>query len=279
MNNPALDKAEQIRQIQEYDGEDKIVSSFQMQELVDKEKGNQIGFCSAIPSLDKLLDGFQGGELVTISGKTGAGKTLFAQTLTSYFAKQRVQTLWFSYEMTALQFFSRFPKLPLFYLPLSLKERALHWIESKILEARVKEGVKAVFIDHLHFLIDLAVTQNPSLQIGQIVRKLKKMALQHNIVIFLLCHIEKIKSDIPTIDDIRDSAFIPAESDIVLIVWRIEDNENKDIINQSGISVEKSRRTGAWKKKIKLIKQNGLLYEVEKREDKDDRRPVRPASN
>lgn len=142
----------------------------------------------------------------------------------------------------------------------------------------MKFDIKAVFIDHLHFLIDLAVTQNASLRIGQIVRTLKKIALKYDIVIFLLCHITKTQEVIPSIEHLRDSSLIAAESDIVLIIWRIEDNEKKEEFNLSGISIEKSRRTGAWKKKVKLIKQNGLLYEVIKGEkDNDDRTVGNPS--
>ena len=274
MIDPVLSKAEQIKKVQEYEGEDKIVSSLEVWEKV-KNQTSAVGFMSGLPQLDKLIDGFEGGEVISISGKTGSGKTLLAQTFTQNLCKQRLYPLWFSYEMTARQFLSRFQKVPMFYMPQVLKEQALTWIDERIYEARVKFGIKAVFIDHLHFLIDLAISQNASLRIGQIVRNLKKIALKHEIVIFLLCHVAKTYDITPSIDTIRDSSLIASESDIVLIIWRMEDNEEKSEYNLSGLSIEKSRRTGAWKKKIRLIKQESLLYEVMK----DDTRPTRPASH
>lgn len=262
------EQAEKLEAIRNYDGEDKIISSFDMSKMLEN-KVPETAFMSGLPQLDHLIEGFEGGELVIISGKTGSGKTLLAQTLTKNLCKQRLHPLWFSYEMTPRQFLNRFKKVPLFYMPSLLKERALDWIDSKIYEARVKHGVKAVFIDHLHFLIDLAISQNASLRIGQIVRTLKKMALKHEIVIFLLCHVTKTYDSAPSIDNLRDSSLIAAESDMVLVVWRIEDNEKKQEFNMSGLSVEKARRTGAWKKKVKLIKQDDVLWEVAKEEKKE----------
>ena len=268
MDDP-ITQAQKIETIKNYAGEDRIISSFDMVKIVENT-GLETAFMSGFPQLDRLIEGFEGGELVIVSGKTGCGKTLMAQSLTKNLCKQRLYPLWFSYEMTARQFLNRFHKVPLFYMPMTLKERALDWIDSKIYEARVKHGIKAVFIDHLHFLIDLAISQNASLRIGQIVRTIKKIALKHEIVIFLLCHVAKTYDAVPSIDSLRDSSLIAAESDIVLVIWRIEDNEKKGEYNISGLSVEKSRRTGTWKKKIKLVKQDDVLWEVEKREEKKE---------
>lgn len=241
-----------------FERDDEIISSFEMRDQIAQRADKGVGFFCGIPRLDELLEGFVGGELVTISGKTGCGKTLLAQTITSFCSQRQLNTLWFSYELMPREFLKRFEFLPLFYMPKKIKDNALEWIEQKIVEAKSKHNIYAVFIDHLHFLVDLAQQQNSSLQIGQIVRKLKRMALEYEVVIFLLCHTEKIKAPIPTIDEIRDSSLIPAESDTVLIVWRDEDDDTI-----SGVSVEKARRTGAWKKKTKLIKCNGLLVQKE----------------
>lgn len=247
--------------IEEYAGEDRVISSFEIRDRLKKDQG-RVGFCVGIPKIDELVEGFQGGELVIITGKTGQGKSLFAQSLTALFSKMRVWSLWFSYEMTNRQFIERFPNLPLFYMPQTLVGNALNWIEQRIVEGIAKYGVKAVFVDHLHFLIDLAQKQNPSLQIGQIVRTLKLIALKYEIVIFLLCHVEKTKNDVPSINEIRDSGMIPAESDMVFVVWRIPDDEKKSEFNLSGVLIDKSRRTGAWRKKVKLIKEDGLLTQL-----------------
>jgi len=241
--------------------EDDVISSYEVRDAIAREPDKK-GFFCGVPQLDEIIEGFETGELVVIAGRTGMGKTLLAQTITDQLFKGQINSLWFSYEMTNRQFLSRFDNLPLFYMPRILKERALEWIEKKIIEAKENFNCQAVFIDHLHFLIDMAVSQNASLRIGQIVRSLKTLALKHDIVIFLLCHTTKSQDKVPSIEILRDSSLIGAEADLVLMVWRIEDDLKKGEMNLSGVIVEKARRTGAWKKKIKLIKRNGLLEQA-----------------
>lgn len=63
-----------------------------------------------------------------------AGKTLFAQTLTTNFAKQDVMSLWFSYELSSREFINRFPgELPVFTMPSKLKANSLDWLGSALL--------------------------------------------------------------------------------------------------------------------------------------------------
>ena len=84
--------------------------------------------------------------------------------------KQEIKSLWFSYELTPRQFIERFPDLPFFVLPLKLKAYALDWLQDRILEALTKYGIEVVFIDHLHFLFDMARSASASIEIGQIIR-------------------------------------------------------------------------------------------------------------
>jgi hypothetical protein len=76
-------------------------------------------------------------------------------------------------------------------MPKKLRAYALEWLEDRIAEAVAKYDIQVVFIDHLHFLFDLAQTRNPSIEIGQVMRYLKRIAIEANIVIFLTCHFKK----------------------------------------------------------------------------------------
>jgi len=211
-----------------------------------------------LPRLDRYLEGgCESGELIAISGPRKMGKTLLAQTFTWNFLDKDKLSLWFQYEVTARRFLQSFPEIPKFYLPKELKVSALDWLKMRTLEAIGKHGVAAVFIDHLHYLFDIASKGNASLQIGQVIRFLKRMAVDLNIVIFLMCHLTKTKYDEePTDSDIRDSSFVSQESDVGIILWRLKET------NQAILKLEYSRRTGEMNKKIKLQKVNGLLYEL-----------------
>lgn len=241
----------------DYKGEDEIITSLDMQDIVRKEPVLKT-FNSKIPSLDIAINGFEPGEVVAISGPTKGGKTLFGQTLTVNFEQQDVKSLWFSYELTARQFLNRFDEIPFFLLPKKLKPYALDWLQERILEGIVKHGIQVVFIDHLHFLFDMAQARNASIEIGQIIRWLKTMALELNIVIFILCHFQKIPLDRePDHMNIRDSSFISQESDTGLILWRVKNSEN-----HAWLKVCYSRRTGVLEKKIPIVKISKMLREA-----------------
>ena len=248
-----------FNQYLEYEGPDKIVTSFELDDIL-KQSGEQ-ALCvnSKLPTLDRYIEGFESGELIALSGPRKGGKTLLAQSLTVYFLEQKIKSLWFSYELTPKQFLRSFPEIPLFLIPMKLKAYALPWMKDRIIEALLKHGIGVVFIDHLHFLFDLARSKNTSLEIGQVVRFLKGIAIEYNLIIFLLCHMKKITFEKePDDSDVRDSSLVSSESDTGLILWRIKNTDN-----QAWLKVAYSRRTGAFDKKIKIAKVNGLLREVQ----------------
>lgn len=247
-----------LKNLVDYEGEDRIVSSHEMSLKLKESPDSIIQVKSFIPSLDSVIEDFRDGELIIISGPTKNGKTLFAQTLTANFTKQQYFPLWFSYEVPARQFLSQFPDLPLIYLPKRLKAHALPWVEERIQESFLKFHTRIIFIDHLHFLFDMARTRNPSIEIGTVIRKLKTLAVNNGLIIFLLCHTTKGKSENDlSYESIRDSSFISQESDSVLMIKRTPEKGE----NAARLRVEFHRRTGVLEKVIDLVKVSGYLRE------------------
>ncbi|MGQ9570174.1 MAG: DnaB-like helicase C-terminal domain-containing protein [Thermodesulfovibrionales bacterium] len=248
------------RQLYEYDGEDKIVTSHQLQ---GKLKGLLAveNIMSGIPSLDRYLSGFETGEMTVVSGLTKQGKTLFCQTLTKNFAEQDIGCLWFTYELHPLQFFQRFgDSVPLFFIPQRLTNSSLNWIQMRVYEAKLKYDIRVVFIDHLHYLVDLDRSRNISLEIGYVMRTLKTIALERNICLFIVSHTQKLKPETELdISHLRDSAFTAAEADNVLMLWRSVKHEGQSILK-----IAANRRFGVMGKKIKLQKLGDYLVEVDK---------------
>lgn len=243
--------------LQNYQGPDQIISSFDLDEIV-KHSIDQPVIASRIPLLDYHLNGgFESGELITISGSPKTGKTLLAQSLTINFLNQDYKSLWFQYEVTPKRFLDSFPNIPMFYLPQHLHTYNLDWLETRILEAIIKHGIKIVFIDHLHYLFDIG-KESTSLHIGSIVRRLKQIAVKWNLVIFLLCHMKKVSFDKePSDEDIRDSSLIGSESDTVLIIWRKIKNENEAVLK-----LRYARRSEGRDRKVNLIKIDGMLRQL-----------------
>ncbi len=254
-----------LEKLVEYSGEDQIVGSIEL-ELELKKNGHLLKRLarSLIPSMDSAIDGFFPGELIAISGYTKQGKTLLSQSLTKNFTTQQYYPLWFSFEVPTLQFFSQFPDLPNFYVPMKLKAYSIDWVEERILEGFAKKHTRIIFIDHLHFLFDMVRARNTSLEIGQVIRRLKTIAVQNGFIIFVLCHTTKGKSDdTPDYSAIRDSSLISQESDSVFMIGRTP----KVGPTAAQIRVEFHRRTGVLEYVIPLHKENGYLVETKKPED------------
>lgn len=248
----------------QYDGEDKVLTSFELRDkLIAEKREPYISVKSGIPGIDYACDGFQDGELVVVSGPTKSGKTLLAQTFTVNFSKQKEYACWFTYEVPARQFLEQFPILPLFYLPTNNKAQDFNWFMERCLEAYFKYNTRIFFVDHLHFLVDMARVSNPSLEIGAIVRRIKRFAVDNDFVIFLLCHIKKTEGDDISYRDLRDSSFIAQDSDTCIMIKRTPKNGQ----NAARARVEFHRRTGKIEWVVELEKQHGLLREVVKSEE------------
>lgn len=234
----------------EYNEADQVVSSQEMWELLKDRKVSGFRIVK-FKQLDGLLEGFQEGELIVISGLTKHGKTCFCQSLTMQMVGNGDHALWFTFEVPErafLSFMEDAGDMPLFFMPQQLRSKDMVFIENKIKEAIIKHGIKAVFIDHLHYLLDMR-KNNVSLEIGAIMRFLKEIAIKYSLVIFLVAHTQKIDSETePSAGSIRDSSFIGQEADVVLIILRLAEE------NRANLKVEFTRRTGVFQKKIKLIK-------------------------
>lgn len=216
-------------------------------------------FClsSGYEEFDRAMDGgFREGELITISAPTGMGKTTFGVNLTANFNKKGVPSFWITYEMNPWYLKEKFMIMKhnqdvLVYTPLNDRthfeyvKSELEYLDKHIDEAINDYACKAIFIDHLHYLIPLIGNkENFSLLVGSIVRELKKMAVRKNIIIFLIAHTKKIyQGEELDLSSIRDSSLIAQESDYVFLIKRLQNKEG-NYQNISRIQLAKNRRTG-----------------------------------
>ncbi len=242
----------------EYEGRDKIVSSFEMQEKLKNKELTIRYISSGLRLLNTFIKGFCPGQLIVVSGISGEGKSTLCRTFTYNMEQQGINSLWFCYEDDTIRFLQKFPVLPLFYMPELLLDNTTDWVTKRIQEAKAKYNIEIVFIDHLHYLIDLETKINMSLHIGGYVRYLKRLAVNEKIVIFLVAHLQKIKTDEePDIQDIRDSSFIGQEADKVLMISRGKED------NTATIRLSKDRDTGKKNKYVNLRFEHDIFWEVE----------------
>ena len=252
---------EEEKKLAEYKGDDRVISSEEMQAELTR-KGSLVvnGYDCGFPFLASKIGKLEEGNLITVTGFSGQGKTSILTAMTVKLAEKGTPVLWFSYENTAAQFFRKFENvdLPLFYLPMSNRPYDLNWFVERVKEAILKYDIKVIMIDHLHYILDLFQSRNASLDIGNLLRNLKLLAVENNLVIFLVAHTKQPKDfSEPDMGSIRDSSFIVQESDKVWAVHRVKGSME----GRSKVIVLKDRDHGNAMGQYSEFYMNGNLLE------------------
>lgn len=246
------------KRLYEYQGEDRIISSTELAEELKKTEDVVRIYPTFVPTFDRLLEGgIEGGELAIVTGPTSAGKTTMLMSITQDMAKH-FNTAWFTMEVTPRQFMRKLGENPpLFYTPNENQNGDVDWLVERIIEAIVKYDVKVVFIDHLHFFFSLNRFQGKSLslELGDVVTKIKQLAVEYNIAIFLIAHgtDDKTSKREPRMTDVRDSGMVIRLADIVMGICRVVNDAKLDeqFVDEAGehdikskVYLWKNRRVG-----------------------------------
>ena len=265
------------------------IDTLSYKELVERLRKEPVAQVSSTvySELDDLIGGFEDERLYILSAPTKMGKTTLAQSLMYNMSRKGIPSMIFSYEMGWQEIVKKFmamdkqlditdepTDLPI-HIPIDLHrgggELQYQWLYEAIAQAKERDGVKLVVIDHLHFLVPLKdFKQNFSIIIGGIVREVKRMAVSLKVPIILIAHVGKIMDDKkPDYTNIRDSSMITQEADVVLMMYRvknkketkqrIDDDSVEDTYTQQAIlSVELDRVKGVTGK-LKLW-HNGSMF-------------------
>lgn len=268
-----LDLNQYYDNLVQYDKEDRVVPLAEIRDDIAAVPQARYQLLTGFDSLDAIIEGFRPGNLVTISAPTKQGKTTLAQSFTKGFSERGHKSLWFSFEVPMAEFLAHYgDDIPNAYSPKVFPKgttRRIEWVNWRIQEAIAKYDVKAVFIDHLHFLMGMEELSsgNTSLMVGGIMRELKRIAVSHGITIFLIAHVKKsLNNSKPSLEDLRDSSFIAQESDIVLMLWRKLKRGTHEYSDKAEVAVRAHRRTGRVGT-VTVVHDNGLFHEHGANED------------
>jgi replicative DNA helicase len=246
-----LEQEQQMLRLQEaakvYKGDDRVVSSEELWEEI-KNQPEKEKFYSNFSTLDKKMQGFTTGESIFLTGITKHGKTSFCMELSVRFEEQ--QPLWLSFEEKSIDLLRKFREktdhLPHMFTPRQNEKPTLDWVESKIVEAKVKYNSKVVFIDHIGFLKDAEHNgDNEASTLERISRKIHSLAVKWDVCIFLLGHLTKVRSDQnPTIEDIKGSSAMAQEADLSILIWRRTQRVDgrMEIGHETNVSLQANRR-------------------------------------
>lgn len=170
----------------------------------------------------KKTGGLNQGELITIAGRSGCGKTAFALNLMSDFLMNNIKCLYVSCEMTRYELARRIGK-SLSKLNEKIPNKKQCFIEDsdfslKNIENCIKDSkCRVVFIDYIQ-LLDGKIRQNS--------KTLKQLAQKYKCTIFVLSQLNRLAIDKePNLLTISRSDAIVHDSDQI---WLLHDTKMTD---------------------------------------------------
>lgn len=242
-------------------------------QLTENESKGLLSF--GIETLDNYLGMIQPGELITIGGVSGIGKSEFVWNAAKANAKAGVPVAFIGLEMGPEMYTMRTLRNRLGLdaskfktLTLSDEERAsvdkelelmqeedlpIHFFNPKfkldiarldkiVGEGIDKLGIRLWVVDHLHYFPATSSGDDVTHQVSTIVHGLKQLTLKYDVPILLVAHYRKIDSGVrASLNSFKDSIAIPQVSDTVLALSRDTTSNSLAVQQRVEISVLKSR--------------------------------------
>jgi replicative DNA helicase len=223
------------------------------------------GLSSGFEYLDKMTCGFAPGQLIVIAARPGMGKTSIGMNIVEHVGVDvKLPVAVFSLEMNSeelgarLMFqrshadFQRFrtgymlnedvPKLSLAGAQIAQSKL---WIDDSadvnVLELRARarrlhrqHGVKLVLVDYLQLIRGANRYNNREAEVADISRSLKALAKELEIPVIVLAQLnrdlEKERSRMPRLSDLRESGSIEQDADLVAMLYepRVSEEEEEN---------------------------------------------------
>ena len=239
-----------------------LVNTFQQIEELARLHGEISGVPTGFIDLDSVLTGLHPGELIIIGARPAMGKTSFAMNIASYASVVKGKTVAvFSLEMPREQIVMRMlcsearvnmQKVrkgtledqewsalaralgPISSAPLYLDDTAAltpSQLRSRCRRLMIDHGLDLVLVDYLGLMRADGRTESRQLEVAEISRRLKAIALELKIPIVACAQLSRANKDRvdkrPVLSDLRDSGSIEQDADVVMFLHR-EEYYNRD---------------------------------------------------
>ena len=245
-----------------------LVNTLGMIEELDKLKGEISGVPTGFIDLDNMLTGLHPGELIIVGARPAMGKTSFAMNLAEYACVNKGKvTAVFTMEMPREQIAMRmlcsdarvdmqrvrrgtlkdddWTRIaeslgPLSAAPMYIDDTSglsPSQLRSRCRRLMMDKGLDLVVVDYLGLMRSDSKAENRQLEVSEISRRLKAIALELKIPIVACAQLSRANKDRidkrPMLSDLRDSGSIEQDADVVMFLHREEyynkDTEDKNI--------------------------------------------------
>lgn len=240
-----------------------LAGSFDRLDELHKQKSGIRGVPTGYKDMDKLLSGFHKSNLVILAARPGTGKTTLAMNIAQFLAvEEKVKVGVFSLEMSKEELVDRLLVSQADIDAWKLKTGNLddnEWVAlsnamgelaeaplfiddtpgMSILEMRTKarrlqveHGVDIIFVDYLQ-LAKSRNLENRVQEIAEVSQGLKNLARELKVPVIALSQlsraVEQRGSKRPVLADLRDSGSIEQDADIVMFLYREDDDSIENI--------------------------------------------------
>lgn len=278
---------------------DALAESFDRLDELHKQTGGLRGVPTGFKDLDSTLAGMQNSNLLILAARPGIGKTALALNIAQYVTvKENLPVGFFSLEMSREELVDRllvvqadidawklktgrldeedFSRLSeamgiLAEAPLYIDDTpALSVLEMRTKARRLmaEHKMRLVIVDYLQLMRSARRWDNRVQEVSDISQGLKNLARELKVPILAVSQlsreVEKRGSKRPFLADLRESGAIEQDADVVMFIWR----EDEDDLEAIELEVAKHRNGPLRRIKLRFRGDRIRFYGVERRREK-----------
>ena len=243
---------------------DALAESFDRLDELHKRAGGLRGVPTGFPDLDDVLAGFQASNLIILAARPGIGKTALALNMAQHVAvKEKIPVGFFSLEMSSEELVDRllvaqadidawrlktgklkeddFIKLSdamgeLAEAPLFIDDSpgiSVLEMRTKARRLQVEQGVQLLVVDYLQLAVSSRQYDNRVQEVSEISQSLKNLARELKIPVIAISQlsraVEARGTKEPQLADLRESGAIEQDSDVVMFLYRRDEEDLENI--------------------------------------------------
>lgn len=274
---------------------DALAESFDRLDSLQNSADGLRGVPTGFGDLDKMLAGMQDSNLLILAARPGVGKTTFATNIAQYVAVEKKMPVgYFALEMSNLEMVDRMlvsqANIDAWKLKTGnlkdddfarlsegmgvLAESPLYIDDTpgqSILELRTKArrlhsqvGLKLLVVDYLQLCVGDKTYESRVQEVGSISQGLKNLARELRIPVLALSQlnrgVESRNDKTPMLADLRESGSIEQDADVVMFLYRNDENNLEDM----KLAIAKHRNGGLGTIDLKFRGDRVKFYGVDK---------------